>query len=94
MKRNIPTIPKTKSNWVSSSTLTTTKKRREAKVNGNKQEFVKLNVCYQRAERKDNDKKIIQECEKVEEYNKKGIPRDLFKKIKHFRGQVIPRMVP
>jgi hypothetical protein len=34
---------------------------------------------------------VQQECEKIEEYNKKGMARDLFKKIKYFRGQFTSR---
>ncbi|CAF1550752.1 unnamed protein product [Rotaria magnacalcarata] len=91
-KINIPTITKKKkNNWISSSTLEIAKKRREAKANGNGQVFTKLNADFQRAARKDKEKQIMQECEKVEEYNKKGMTRDLFKKIKYFRGQFIPR---
>ncbi|CAF3391752.1 unnamed protein product [Rotaria socialis] len=91
-KINIPTITKKKkNNWISSSTLEIAKKRREAKANGNRQVITKLNADFQRAARKDKEKQIMQECEKVEEYNKKGMTRDLFKKIKYFRGQFIPR---
>ncbi|CAF3528318.1 unnamed protein product [Adineta steineri] len=91
-KINIPTIPKKKkNNWLSSSTLEIAKKRQDAKSNGNKQTFKQLNADFQRAARKDKEKQIMQECEKVEEYNRKGMTRDLFKKIKYLRGQFIPR---
>jgi exonuclease III len=91
-KRNIPTIPKKKkNNWISSSTLEIAKRRQEAKANGNRQAFTKLNADFQRAVRKDKEKQIMQDCEQVEEYNKKGMTRDLFKKIKHLRGQFIPK---
>ncbi|CAF1389444.1 unnamed protein product, partial [Didymodactylos carnosus] len=73
-KRNIPTIQKKKkNNWISSSTLEIAKKRREVKSNGNRQAFTKLNVEFQRAARKDKEKQIMQECEKVEEYNRKDL---------------------
>ena len=91
-KRNIPTTPKKKkNNRISSSTLEIAKKRREAKANGNRQAFTKLNADFQHVARKDKERQIIQECEKVEEYNKRGMTRDLFKKIKQLRGQFIPR---
>jgi hypothetical protein len=67
------------------------RKRREAKANGNRQAFTKLNADFQRAARKDKETQIIQECEKIEEFNKKGMTRDLFKKIKYFRGQFTPK---
>ena len=91
MKRNIPTIAKKKNNWISQDTLKIASKRREAKANGNKQAFTKLNADFQRAARKDKEKQILQECEKVEEYNKRGMTRDLYKKIKYLRGQFTPR---
>ena len=49
------------------------KKRREAKANGNTQALAKLNAEFRRAARKDKEKQIIQECEKIEEYNRKSI---------------------
>ena len=67
------------------------KKRREAKANGKRQTFTKFNADFQLVARKDKERQIIQECEKVEEYNKRGMTRDLFKKIKQLRGQFIPR---
>ena len=67
------------------------KKRREAKANGNRQVFTKFNADFHHAARRDKERQIIQECEKVEEYNKRGMTRDLFKKIKQLRGQFIPR---
>ena len=83
MKINIPTITKKKKNsWISDNTLKIARERREAKTNGNRQAFVKLNANFQREARKDKARQINQECEKFEEYNKKDMAGDLFKKIR------------
>ncbi|CAF1336137.1 unnamed protein product [Rotaria magnacalcarata] len=91
-KRNIPTITtKKKKTWISENTLRIAKERREAKIDGNKQLFSTLNAEFQREVRKDKTQQIQNECKKVEEYNKKGKTRDLFKKIKELRGQFVAR---
>ena len=91
-KKNIPATTTTKKrNWISENTLRIAKERREAKTNGNKQLFSKLNAEFKREVRKDKMRQIQNECKKIEEYNKKGRTRDLFKKIKELRGQFAAR---
>lgn len=71
MKINIlTTAKKKKNNWILSNTLEIASKRCEAKGNGNRQAFAKLNAKFHRIARKDKERQILQECEKVEEYNK------------------------
>ena len=91
-RTNIPRIKKTKkASWLSKNTLRIAEERREAKTSGNRQSFAKLNADFQREARKDRARQVNEECGKIEEYNKKGMTRDLFKKIKHLQGQFSAR---
>lgn len=68
--------------------MTIARRRRQAKINGDRQTFVQLNLDFQREARKDKVSQINQECEKIEEYNKRGMTRDLFRKIRNLQGQI------
>ena len=63
-------------------------KRREAKGKGEKERYAHLNAEIQRSARKDKKAFLSDQCKEVEENNRMGKTRDLFKKIeiprKHF----------
>ena len=61
-------------------------KRREAKGKGEKERYTHLNAEFQRIARKDKKAFLIGQCKEVEENNKKGKTRDVFKKIKDIKG--------
>ena len=57
-------------------------KRREAKSKGEKERYSHLNAEFQRIVRRDNKALLSDQCKKIEENNRMGKARDLFKKIR------------
>ena len=51
------------------------------KGKGGKEEYVHLNAEFQRTAKRDKKVLLSQECKEIEENNRKGKTRDLFKKI-------------
>ena len=64
-------------------------KRREEKSKGNKERYKHLNAEFQRIARRDKKAFFSNQCNEIEENNRMGKSRDLFKKIRvpkeHFR---------
>ena len=81
----IKTIPKKKeykkAKWLSEKVLQIAEKRREAKDKGEKERYIHLNTEFQRTARRDKKAFLSDQCKKIEENNKMGKTRDLFKKI-------------
>ena len=81
----IKTIPKKKkckkAKWLSEEALQIAEKRREAKGKGEKERDTYLNIDLQRIARRDK-KALSESCKEVEENNRMGKTRDLFKKIR------------
>ena len=61
-------------------------KRREAKGKGEKERYTHLNAEFQRIARRDKKAFLGDQCKEVEENNRMGKTRDLFKKIRDTRG--------
>ena len=61
-------------------------KRREAKGKGEKERYTHLNVELQRIARRDKKAFFSDQCKEIEENNRMGKTRDLFKKIKDIKG--------
>ena len=61
-------------------------KRREAKSKGEKERYSHLNAEFQRIERRDNKAFFRDQCKGIEENNRMGKTRDLFKKIRDTKG--------
>ena len=61
-------------------------KRREVKSKGEKERYTYLNVEFQRIERRDKKAFLSDECNEIEENNRMGKTRDLFKKIRDTKG--------
>ena len=84
------TIPKTKkckkAKWLSEKALQIAVKRREAKSKGEKERYTHLNAEFQRTARRDRKAFLSDQCKEIEENNKMGKTRDLFKKIRHTKG--------
>ena len=66
--------------------LTTLMKRREAKSKGKKERYIHLNAELQRIARRDKKAFLSDQCKEIEENNKMGKTRDLFKKIRNTKG--------
>ena len=61
-------------------------KRREAKGKGQKERYTHLNVEFQRIARRDKKAFLRYQCKEIEENNRLGKTRDLFKKIRDTKG--------
>ena len=61
-------------------------KRREVKSKGEKEGYKHLNSKFQRIARRDKKAFLSDQCKKIEENNRMGKTRDLFKKIRATRG--------
>ena len=67
-------------------------KRREAKGKGEKERYVHLNVEFQRIARRDKKAFLSNQCKEIEEHNRMGKTRDLFKKIRDTKGTCHAKM--
>ena len=73
-----------KAKWLSEETVQIPVKRREAKGKGEKERYAHLNAEFQRIARR-NKAFLSDQCKEIEENNRMGKTRDLFKKIReHF----------
>ena len=61
-------------------------KRREVKSKGEKERYAHLNAEFQRIARRDKKAFISDQCKEIEENNRMGKTRDLFKKIRDTKG--------
>ena len=68
--------------WLSEEALQIAVKRREAKSKGEKERYTHLNVEFQRIARRDKKAFLSDQCKEIEENNRMGKTRDLFKKIR------------
>ena len=92
----IKTIPKKKkckkAKWLSEEPLQTAMKRREAKSKGEKERYTHLNAEFQRIARRDKKAFLSDQCKEIEENNRMGKTRDLFKKIRDTKGTYHAKM--
>ena len=92
----IKTIPMEKkckiAKWLSGEALQIAVKRREVKSKGEKERYLHLNLEFQRIARKDKKAFLSDQCKEIEENNRMGKTRDLFKKIKHTKGTFHAKM--
>ena len=72
--------------------LQTTVERREAKGKGKKERYTHLNVEFQRIARGDKKAFLDDQCKEMEENNRIGKTRDLFKKIRDTKGTFHAKM--
>ena len=66
---------------MSEETLQIGEKRREMKGKGEKERYIHLNAEFQRTARRDKKAFLNNQCKEIEENNRMGKTRDLFKKI-------------
>ena len=92
----IKTIPMKKkckkAKWLSGEALQIAVKRREAKSKGEKERYKHLNAEFQRIARRDMKAFLGEQCKKIEENNRMGKTRDLFKKIRDTKGTFHAKM--
>ena len=75
-----------KAKWLSEEAFKIGVKRREAKRNGEKERYTHLNSEFQRIAMRDKKAFLSDQCRKIEENNRMGKTRDLFKKIRDTKG--------
>ena len=92
----IKTIPKKKkckkAKWLSEEALQTAMKRREVKGKGEKERYTHLNVEFQRIARRDKKDFLSDQCKEIEENNRMGKTKDIFKKIRDTKGTFHAKM--
>ena len=92
----IKTIPKKKkckkAKWLSEEALQKAVERREAKYKGKKERYAHLNAEFQRIARRDKRAFLRDQCKEIEENNRMGKTRDLFKKIRDTKGTFHAKM--
>ena len=85
----IKTIPKKKkckrAKWLSEEAIQIAEKRREAKGKQEKERYTHLNAKIQRIARRDKKAFLSDQCKEIEENNRIGKTRDLFKKIRDIK---------
>ena len=67
-------------------------KRREVKSKGEKERYTHLNAEFQRIARRDKKAFLGDQCKEIEENNRMGETRDLFKKIRDTKGTFHAKM--
>ena len=75
-----------KAKWLSEEALQIAEKRREVKGKEEKERYTHLNAEFQRIARRDEKAFLSDHCEEIEENNRMGKTRDLFKKIRDTKG--------
>ena len=83
----IKTTPKKnkckKAKWLSEEVLQIAEKRREVKGKGEKERYIHLNAEFQRIARRNKKAFLSDQCKEIEEKNRMGKTRDLFKKTRY-----------
>ena len=91
----IKTIPMEKkckkAKWLSEEALQIAVKR-EAKSKGEKERYKRLNAEFQRIARRDKKAFLSHQCKEIEENNRMGKTRDLFRKIRYTKGTFHTKM--
>ena len=92
----IKTIPMEKkckkAKWLSGEALQIAVKRREAKSKGEKERYKHLNAEFQKIARREKKAFLSDQCKEIEENNRMGKTRDLFKKIRDTKGRFHAKM--
>ena len=88
----IKTIPMEKkckkAKWQSEEALQIAVKRREVKSKGEKERYKHLNAEFQRIERTDKKAYLSDQGKEIEENNRMGMTRELFKKLRDTKGNI------
>ena len=95
-KTGIKTIPREKkckkAKWLSEEALQIAEKRREVKSKGEKERYTHLNAGFQRKARRDKKAFLGDQCKEIEENNRMGKTRGIFKKIRDTKGTFHAKM--
>ena len=75
-----------KTKWLSEEVLQIAVERREVRSKGEKERYTDMNAEFQRIARRDKKVFLSDQCKEIEENNRMGKTRDLFKKIRDTKG--------
>ena len=75
-----------KAKWLSKEALQIAEKRKEAKCKGENGRYTHLKAEFQRIARRDKKAFLSDQCKEIEENNRIGKMKDLFKKIRDTKG--------
>ena len=81
-----------KAKWLSGEALQIAVKRREAKSKGEKERYTNLNAEFQRIAKRGKKAFFSNQCKEIEENNRMGKTRDVFKKIRDTKGTFHAKM--
>ena len=81
-----------KAKWLSGEALQKALKRTEVKSKGEKERYKHLNAEFQRITRRDKKVFLSDQCKEIEENNRMGKTRDLFRKIRDTKGTFHAKM--
>ena len=81
-----------KARWLSEEAFQIAEKRRVAEGKGEKERYTHLNAEFQRIARRDKKAFISDQCKEIDENNRMGKTRDLFKKMKDIKGKFHAQM--
>ena len=81
-----------KAKWLSEEALQISAKRREATGKGEKKRYIHLNAEFQRITRREKKAFLSDQCKEIEENNRMGKTRGLFKKIRDSKGKFHAKM--
>ena len=90
-------VPKAKrkkvTKWLSDEAVKIADERREVRNKGDDKEYRRLNAAFQRRARQDKEQSTTEKCRQIEESNKMGRTRDLYREIKDMTGSYSSRCV-
>ena len=81
-----------KKKWLTEEALQIAENRREMKGKGEKERYIHLNAEFQRRARREKKAFISDPCKEIEENNRMGKARDLFKRISDTKGTFHAKM--
>ena len=81
-----------KAKWLSEEALQIAVKRKEEKSKGEKERYSHLNAEFQRTARRDKKALLSDQCKEIQENNRMGKTRDVFKKIRNTKGTFHTKM--
>ena len=81
-----------KAKWLSEEALQIAEKRREVKSKGEKERYKHLNAEFQRIARRDKKALVSNQYKEIEENNRMGNTRDVFKKVRDTKGTYHAKM--
>ena len=91
-QKSRPSPRKRKAKWLSEEALQIGDEKREEKGKGEKETYTHLSPEFQRIARRDKKAFLSDQCKEIEENNRMGKTRDLFKRIRYTKGTFHAKM--